>query len=79
MRFGYGILWLAVAVFTVWALIDSQTRPEAAWRQAGQSKQLWLVLFIVGLIFCLVGLVADIVYVATVRPKLDAASPTDAY
>jgi hypothetical protein len=77
MRFGYGIFWLAVAAFTVWALIDSQSRPEAAWRQAGSSKQTWLVLLIVGLVFCLVGLVADIVYVASVRPKLEAASPTD--
>jgi uncharacterized membrane protein YbhN (UPF0104 family) len=78
MRFGYGIFWLAVAIFTVWALIDSQSRPEAAWRQIGQSKQVWLVVLIVGIFFCLVGLVADIVYLASVRPKLEAASPTDA-
>ncbi len=72
------VRWLAAAVFTVWALIDSQSRPEAAWRQIGQSKQVWLVVLIVGLLFCLVGLVADIVYLASVRPKLEAASPTDA-
>jgi hypothetical protein len=60
---------------TVWALIDSQTRPDAAWLQTGQSKQVWLVLLIVGLFFCLVGLVASIVYLATVRPKLQAATP----
>jgi hypothetical protein len=77
MRLGFLFISLPVLIFTIWALIDSQSRPDAAWRQIGQSKQTWLILLIIGLFICLVGLVADIVYLASVRPKLEAASPTD--
>ena len=76
MRFGFLVFSIPVLIFTIWALIDSQSRPDAAWRQIGQSKQTWLIVLIVGLFFCLVGLIADIVYLASVRPKLEAASPT---
>ncbi len=58
----------------LWALIDAASRPDEAFRQAGQSKVLWIILPIVG--FVLLGFVAailGIVYLAAIRPKVREA------
>ena len=79
------IIGLVVFVFVLWALIDAATKPTWAWEAAGQNKTLWIVLFVVGLICTgLVGLVAAIIYLTSIRPKVLAAAeggtpPTPGY
>jgi hypothetical protein len=69
------VLGLASFVLRVWALVDALVRPETAYVAAGkQSKVLWVVLLVVGLIFWLVGVIAAIVYFVDVRPALRGAS-----
>jgi len=55
----------------LWASIDAATRPDEAFRRAGQSKVLWIILSIGGA-FLLgpVGGVLGIVYLAAIRPKV---------
>jgi len=67
------LLWPAALVLVIWGIADAAGRPEWAWTAAGQNKTLWIVLQAVGLIFCLVGLVLAIVYLASIRPKVQAA------
>ena len=74
---GAGILiFLVVAslVVALWALIDAAIRPEAAFKAAGQSKVLWIILPIVGIfLFAFIGGILGIVYLASIRPKVKAA------
>jgi heme/copper-type cytochrome/quinol oxidase subunit 2 len=58
-------------VLAIVVVVDASGRPEAAWQASGQSKTMWIVLPIVLLFACGIGsLVASIVYLASVRPKL---------
>ena len=43
--FGFGLA-LAVIGFVVWAVIDAARYTGDQWRQAGQSKALWLTIII---------------------------------
>lgn len=73
---------LVVLVVEVFAVVDAAIRPEAAYRAAGkQSKAFWLVLLGVAVALTLFGggglgflgiaaLVASIVYLVDVRPRL---------
>ena len=73
---GFIIVLVALGslVLAVWALIDAAVRPESAFRAAGQSKVLWIVLPIVGIfLFTFVGGVLGIVYLAAIRPKVKLA------
>lgn len=72
-----GLLALGVFALKVFALVDAAVRPEPVWRAAvTQSKTLWLVLLVLSVLFRglgilgLAGLVATIVYLVDVRPKL---------
>jgi hypothetical protein len=62
---------LAGLVISVWALIDTLTRPEWAWQASGQNKVLWIVLNIVGFFIC--GLVIGLIYLIAIRPKVARA------
>jgi uncharacterized protein YybS (DUF2232 family) len=68
------LLILAVGVVPygviIWGLVDAASRPEWAWQRAGQNKALWVVLQVVGLVFCLVGVILSIVYLATIRSQV---------
>jgi uncharacterized membrane protein YwzB len=73
---GFIIVLVALGslVLALWALIDAATRPESAFKAAGQSKVLWIILPIVGIfLFTFVGGVLGIVYLATIRPKVKLA------
>lgn len=69
------ILILLMIGVPIWAFIDAAIRPDAAWKQAGANKVLWMILIGVGMSVCgLPGLVLSIVYFATIRPKVKAAA-----
>jgi hypothetical protein len=57
----------------IWGVVDAASHPAWAWQRAGQSKTLWIVLQAVGVLFCLVGFVFAIVYLATIAPRVRAA------
>ena len=62
---------LVALVLTIVVVVDASGRPDAAWQATGQSRTMWIVLPIVLLFACGIGsLVASIVYLASVRPKL---------
>lgn len=72
-----GLLTLGLLVLKIFALVDAAVRPEPVWRAAvTQSKTFWLVLLVVAVLFnglgilAIAGLVAAIVYLVDVRPKL---------
>ncbi len=73
----FGLLALGLLALKLFALVDAAVRPERFWRAAvSQSKTFWLVLLVLAVIFGgigilgLAGLVAAIVYLVDVRPKL---------
>jgi hypothetical protein len=65
-----GLVALAPAV---WGLIDVTRTPEATWVGAGRSKARWIVVFALGLWAWFVGLIALVVYLRRVRPRLREA------
>lgn len=62
-------LVFAFALFGVhiWAIVDVARRPDQNFKAIKQDKTLWLLLTL------LAGLPAAVVYLAAIRPKLDAA------
>jgi hypothetical protein len=77
--FGAQAVWivlLGLASFgaVVWAVLDAAMRPGTAFRDAGQSKALWIVLPIVGLgLFAVAGGILGVVYLTVIRPKVRLA------
>jgi hypothetical protein len=67
-----GVLPLVSLVVTIVALVDVLARRDWVWQQAGESRALWLALLIIGLPLCLIGLISGMIYLFTVRPRLDA-------
>jgi hypothetical protein len=68
------IVALASLVVAIWALIDAAIRPGPAFKSAGQSKPLWIILPIVGiLLLTIVGGIAGVVYLSVIRPKVKSA------
>ena len=67
------LIWPVSLAVVIWGVVDAASHPEWAWRQAGQSKALWIVLQAVGVLFCLVGLVFAIIYLTTIAPRVRAA------
>ena len=72
-----GLLSLAILGLKIFALVDAAIRPERVWRAAVErSKTFWLVLLALSVLFGGLGLlgiaalVATIVYLVDVRPKL---------
>ena len=68
---GWGILALASAALSIWALVDAISRPVWAFQAAGSNKTLWIVLEAVGFFVC--GLVLALIYLLAIRPKVAAA------
>ncbi len=58
----------------IWGIVDAAGRSDDAWTVAGQSKTLWIAIQAAGFLFCGVGgLVMALVYLAAIRPKVQAA------
>jgi hypothetical protein len=71
------LLGLVPLALGIWALVDAASKPDWAWQQVGSSKVLYIVLIAVGFVVCgLVSLVASIVYLVSVRPRLAQATAT---
>jgi hypothetical protein len=79
--FGFGTpellilsIFVVPIVFAVFVVIDAASRPRQVWEAAGQNQTLWIVLPLALLFACGVGsLIASVVYLAAVRPKLVVA------
>lgn len=75
-----GLVTLAMLAVKLFAFVDAVIRPEPLWRAADVplAKTWWLVLLGLGILFNglgflgLAGLVAAIVYLVDVRPKLQS-------
>ncbi len=67
---------LAVWAVKIWALVDAAIRPDRSYRAADkQSKLFWVVILVVALLLGtgflgIAALVASIVYLVDVRPRL---------
>ena len=58
----------------IWTIVDAARRPDYVFEASGQNKMTWIVLAAVGVTTCqLMGLVVAIIYLTSVRKKLDAA------
>ena len=65
-----GLVFLAVPI---WGIVDAAQRPDSQWQAAGQNKTTWIVLMAAGALFCgIVGFVLALVYLLSIRPKLQA-------
>src|SRR3954451_5050160 len=71
------VIRLAILVFVVWAFVDACIRPQPAFPAAGkQTKQIWLAITGAAMVFAFIGffalvaLVAAIVYLVDVRPRV---------
>ena len=67
------VLWLASLVFAIYVIVDMANRPGWQWRAAGSNKALWMVLEIV-LLIGLLSIIVGIIYLAVVRPRLQAVA-----
>jgi hypothetical protein len=67
------VLWAVPLGVLVWGIVDAASHPRWAWERAGRSKTLWIVVQSVGILFCWLGMVAGIVYLASVRERVAAA------
>jgi hypothetical protein len=69
------VLFLVVPVLAIWVAVDASTKPDWAFEGAGQSKTLWIVLPLVGIIVCgIVTIGAAVVWFASVRPRVVTAA-----
>jgi len=72
---GGGLLVLAVAlvvlVIPLWALVDSISRPSAAFTAAGSSKGMWIALIVLFWLFTgVLGVTLSDMYLASIRPRV---------
>lgn len=67
------ILVLSVLLgIPIWALVDAAGKPSEAFLKVGSSKGLWIALIAVFTIcFVVVGLILAVIYLVSVRPKVD--------
>lgn len=74
-----GLILLVLLIpfgIVVWGVVDAASHPRSQWDQVGQSKVLWIVLQVGGVVLMLVvGLALSIWYLIRVRPQLKAAAP----
>lgn len=69
------VLWLAMLVVKVVALIDCASKPTQAFVSAGKlTKTIWLVILAVSLLLGAIGLIAALVYLLDVRPAVRGTS-----
>lgn len=68
-------IWLPFIVVGIVAIVDAAQQPAGAWAAIGRSQGAWIVLIAVTTFLCgLVGLVFSVVYLASIKPKLQNAA-----
>lgn len=67
----FGLLYVGLFVWMIYAIIDVNKYPDSAWAAIGQTKQTWLILNIVALFTCIL---ITAYYWFSVRPKVKAAA-----
>jgi hypothetical protein len=66
---------LLIPTLGIWVAVDAGTKPQWAFERSAQNKTLWIVLPLVGIFLCgVVTVVAAIIWFASIRPKVVAAS-----
>ena len=67
----------ALLALPIWAVVDALGASDAQWAAIGQQRTTWILL--IGLsVVCgggVVGVILAVIYLITVRPKLQAARP----
>jgi hypothetical protein len=58
------LIWVAIIGLMAWAAIDAALVPDSAWREADQSKIVWV------LIAVFLPIVGALAYLLAMRPKL---------
>jgi uncharacterized membrane protein len=70
---GMFVIFLAIRIVILAALVDALVRPDRAYVAADkQTKLFWCLVLVVGLFLSIVGLIAAIVYFVDVRPAVRA-------
>lgn len=67
------VLSFVVLAWYIWLLIDMLKYPDPAWLAASQNKQLWIILWVVGLCSG-ASLVIGLIYQFAIRPKVKQAA-----
>ena len=68
------IVFLVFFALPIWGIVDAIRRPPEAWKAAGQSKSLWIV------VQFFVWILGSLIYVFAVRPglkRVDLTQVTD--
>jgi Protein of unknown function (DUF2516) len=78
---GAWLFWLIIILFglglVIAAIIHAASTPKQAFRAARQSKIAWIVsMAVLGIVLWPIGIVLAVVYLLSVRPKLDAVRTT---
>ena len=68
----YGVIALAIIGFQIWFITKILAYDEATYTAAGQNRQLWMILGIVG-ICCSLWWVIDLIWWFAIKPKLEQA------
>jgi hypothetical protein len=78
---GWEIVWALVSLvlacvpigLSLWAFLDVAHRPAWAWALADRNRLVWLAAIGLGVLFCGLGVVVSVYYLARVRPQIAAA------
>ena len=68
---GIGLFGIVVLGLVVWAVIDMAGHTEAEFAAVGSNRTGWLVSTIVLTLVCGLGWIPALIYLLSVRPKLD--------
>ena len=65
----YLVVAVAILGWYIWLLVDMLKYPDEAWLNSMQNKQLWVILWVVGL--CAgISLIIGLIYQFAIRPKV---------
>ncbi|MDQ6798764.1 MAG: DUF2516 family protein [Actinomycetota bacterium] len=69
------VIALGLVSLPIAAIIDAARRPTLQWTRVGLSRRIWILVIVAGTIFGvgIVGVVAALEYLTSVRPKLQMA------
>ena len=74
----YGSIGIVALVWQIIVLVDLLKHSDTAWQVSGQSKGLWIGLWVFGLC-CGPGVIIGLIYWFAIRPKLQQAASGGGY